>query len=269
MEFYDVLRKINVLAVDDQPNNLVTLEAVLSKDCNLITSVSGEEALSILLSRNDIDVILLDIQMPLMDGYETAKKIKWIPGYSDLPIIFITAVFREEPFVRRGYEVGGVDYFTKPFDPEILRMKVAIYGSFRQKTDLLKEREKRVHETEELLRLGKRLSSALENLPVGVMIADRDGRVIQTNGHVSRKGEMIRRSIEPVARAITEGKTLQNVLIEIDGLEGTKLVLCSTSPLLSIDEQVLGAVVVLQDITESKQIEKDLMNRISGLGAAS
>ncbi|MGH7184594.1 MAG: response regulator, partial [Nitrospiraceae bacterium] len=174
-------RPINLLLVDDHPSNLLALEAVLTnREYNLIMAHSGYEAIE-LMKTHEIALVLLDIQMPGMDGFETARQMKTIEGCRDIPIIFITAVYREDPFIKKGYEVGGIDYFSKPFDPEILRLKVRLYSSFRQKTYLLQEREKRIKETEELLKTGRKLSDALESLPVGVLIADVDGLVCQAN----------------------------------------------------------------------------------------
>src|SRR5262249_38080104 len=115
------MKKPSVLAVDDIPGNLVALEAVLEGDFDLVPAGSGAREIEILEQRSDIDVILMDIQMPVMDGYETARRIKQMPQCNDIPIIFITAVYYEDPYIKRGYEVGGVDYFTKPFDPDLLR----------------------------------------------------------------------------------------------------------------------------------------------------
>ena len=180
-DFKVTTRPINLLLVDDHPSNLLALEAVLSdREYNLIMAHSGYEAIE-LMKTHEIALVLLDIQMPGMDGFETARQMKSIEGCRDIPIIFITAVYNEDPFIKKGYEVGGIDYFSKPFDPEILRLKVRLYSSFRQKTYLLQEREKRIKETEELLKTGRKLSDALESLPVGVLIADADGRVCQAN----------------------------------------------------------------------------------------
>src|SRR5688572_4973724 len=111
------MRKATVLAVDDTPANLVALEAVLQRDFQLLIAQSGPEALALLEKQQDVDVILMDLQMPAMDGFETAQRIKAMRGCEDIPIVFITAYFSEEPFVKRGYAVGGVDYFSKPYDP--------------------------------------------------------------------------------------------------------------------------------------------------------
>jgi len=121
-------RKANVLVVDDNLANRISMEAVLGKDHNVIHAGSGPEAIAIIAARNDIDVVLLDVQMPGMDGFEAATRIKELPGAGDIPIIFVTAVYAEDPYVRRGYEVGGVDYFSKPFNPELLRLKVQLYA---------------------------------------------------------------------------------------------------------------------------------------------
>jgi response regulator RpfG family c-di-GMP phosphodiesterase len=180
------MKKPSILAVDDTPANLIALESVLDRDFELVTASSGSKALEILEQRSDIVVVLMDVQMPIMDGYETATRIKKIPACQDIPIVFITAVYHEDPHVKRGYEVGGVDYFSKPFDPELLRLKMGIYSSFRQKAAVLREREQHIRETEELLAAGRKLSALLESLPVGVLIADVDGRICQTNDEVSR-----------------------------------------------------------------------------------
>src|SRR5262249_49743286 len=132
------VRKPNLLVVDDTPSNLTTLDAVLGDENNLVFARSGAEAIATMEKRKDIAVGLMDVQMPVMDGFEAATRIKKIEGCQDVPIIFITAVYSEDEFVKRGYQVGGVDYFSKPFDPAILKLKVAIYASFRLKAELLR-----------------------------------------------------------------------------------------------------------------------------------
>src|SRR5215204_1091201 len=106
------VRKINLLLVDDHPGNLLSLEAVFSEsEYNLIMAQSGMEAIQ-LIQQHDIAVVLLDVQIPEMDGFETARRIKAIEGCRDVPIIFVTAIYKEDPFIKKGYEVGGIDYFS-------------------------------------------------------------------------------------------------------------------------------------------------------------
>src|SRR5258706_9867887 len=190
-----ILRRANILAVDDKRANLVALDALLGTDHNLHFANSGDEAISVLETSKGVDLILMDVQMPGLDGFETAARIKKMKQCQDIPIIFITAVYSDNPYVKRGYEVGGIDYFSKPFDPEILKMKVEIYASFRLKADLLREKERHIQESEELLKVGRRLSAGLERLPVGVLIADVEGRSSPTTAEVRR----ILRSGEPTA----------------------------------------------------------------------
>ena len=138
----------NVLLVDDRPENLLALEAILEPlGQTLLHAHSGEDALRQLL-RHDVAVILLDVQMPELDGFETAALIKQRERTSHVPIIFVTAISKDEEQVFRGYSVGAVDYVFKPFNPAVLRSKVAVFielhdknEQLRRQTELLKEQE--------------------------------------------------------------------------------------------------------------------------------
>lgn len=125
---------VNILMVDDRPQNLIALEAVLAcPEFNLVRASSGGEALTKLL-QDDFAVVLLDVQMPDLDGFETAKLIRQFKRSQHTPIIFITAMSGDEGFVHLGYEAGAVDYLVKPFDPFILKSKVsALAKIFRSK----------------------------------------------------------------------------------------------------------------------------------------
>lgn len=283
-------RKPNVLAVDDKRANLLALEATLAEACNVLLAHSGREAVALFEQRPEsIDLILMDVQMPDMDGFETAKRIKQLPGGQDVPIIFITAVFREDPYVKQGYEAGGIDYFTKPFDPDILKLKIAVYASYKLQDELLKQRERAVKESEELLRVGRKLALVLEALPIGVLIADGEGRICQTTEQVGRilgsvapaetdsygeilgwwdaSGRMLKRGTGALARAIRDGETSRSEVMRIRCVDGnTKSILISASPLRGLDARILGAVVLLQDLTESKRIiEEELQQRVARL----
>jgi CheY-like chemotaxis protein len=119
-----------VLVVDDQPSNLLAMTAVLATlDQELVTVSSGREALKALLDHDDFAVIIMDVQMPEMDGYETCAHIKRRPRTRDVPIIFLTAMGMDSEHSARGYAAGAVDYISKPFDPWALRAKVAVFTS--------------------------------------------------------------------------------------------------------------------------------------------
>ncbi len=130
--------KINILLVDDQPENLLALEAILARlGQNLVKAHSGEEALRCLLQQ-DFAVILLDIQMPGIDGFETARLIRERPASQHTPIIFLTQINRDDADVLKGYSLGAVDYLLKPIVPEILIAKVAVFISLFKKTEEVK-----------------------------------------------------------------------------------------------------------------------------------
>ncbi|MGY0231200.1 response regulator [Longispora urticae] len=128
-----------VLMVDDRRENLVALAAILQGlAVEPVTASSGEEALKRLLT-DDFAVILLDAQMPGMDGFETASHIKQRERTRYVPIIFLTAVDRDSHLAFRGYAAGAVDYLTKPFDPWALRAKVSVFVDLWSKNKLLME----------------------------------------------------------------------------------------------------------------------------------
>ncbi|HEV2088554.1 MAG TPA: response regulator [Cryptosporangiaceae bacterium] len=145
-------RRAKILLVDDRPENLLVLEAILQGlDQDLVTATSGEDALKCLLT-DDFAVILLDVQMPGMDGFETAEHIKRRERTRHVPIVFLTALDREPNHAFRGYATGAVDYLAKPFDPWVLRAKVAVFVDLWEKNRLLQEQtellHQRVHSTE-------------------------------------------------------------------------------------------------------------------------
>jgi CheY-like chemotaxis protein len=116
-----------ILIVDDRPENLLALEAILQGlGHELVKAHSGEEALKRLLTE-DFALILLDVQMPGMDGFETATHIKQRERTRDVPIVFLTAIDGEAHQAFRGYAAGAVDYLSKPFDPWVLRAKVGVF----------------------------------------------------------------------------------------------------------------------------------------------
>lgn len=133
------MERAKILLVDDRPENLLALEAILGAlDQTLVRANSGEEALKALLT-DDFAVILLDVQMPGLDGFETAAHIKRRERTRDIPIIFLTAISNGPHHTFRGYAAGAVDYISKPFDPWVLRAKVAVFVDLYQKNRQLRE----------------------------------------------------------------------------------------------------------------------------------
>jgi CheY-like chemotaxis protein len=140
------------LLVDDRRDNLIALEAILQGlPVQAVAVESGEAALKQLLV-DDFAVILLDAQMPSMDGFETASHIKRRERTRHVPILFLTAADRDAQLALRGYAVGAVDYLTKPFDPWVLRAKVAVFVELWTKTQQLKVQAEAVREQEVQLR---------------------------------------------------------------------------------------------------------------------
>jgi PAS domain S-box-containing protein len=162
-----------ILLVDDRPENLHTLEAVLEPlGFPLITASSGGEALRLLLA-HDFSLILLDVRMPGLDGLETAQLIKGRGRSSDVPIVFLTAARDEVQDIIRGYGIGAVDYVLKPFDPELLRSKVAVFAELETGRRALKR-------SEALLR------GAFEAAPIGKTLLDAERRIIRANPAFAR-----------------------------------------------------------------------------------
>lgn len=129
--------RASILLVDDMEDNLVALEAVLgSLNEPLVRARSGEEAMKALL-RQQFALVLLDVRMPGMDGFETAANIKRLDQTKDVPIIFLTGAEDDSGYAFRGYATGAADYLTKPFDPWVLRAKVTVFLDLHRKNQQL------------------------------------------------------------------------------------------------------------------------------------
>src|SRR5262245_8816203 len=179
------LPKVNILLVDDNASNLLALETVLAgDDRNLVTAASGEQALQYLL-HNEVAVILLDVRMPGITGLETAELIRGRKRTRDLPIIFLTAYDSgDESDLTKGYSLGAVDYIIKPFNPEALKSKVAVFVDLYKKTEQIKQQAALLHEKNiqlenanfqrlgKLVELGQRLSAEREPQPLLQLFCD-------------------------------------------------------------------------------------------------
>lgn len=121
------INKAKILLVDDKPNNLIALEKLLKGlQLNIYRAYNGNDALALTLE-NDFTLVLLDVQMPQMDGFEVAHLMRSNPQTSSIPITFVTAISTEQKYISIGHKVGAVDYLTKPIDPAILKAKVSVF----------------------------------------------------------------------------------------------------------------------------------------------
>jgi two-component system, sporulation sensor kinase E len=191
-------QKVNILMVDDHPENLLALEAVLtSPNYNLISANSGKEALKCML-QYDFAVILLDVQMPGMNGFDTAKLIKAREKTKHIPIIFITAISQDMDHVHQGYSVGAIDYIFKPFQPETLKKKIEQIVGIHQhhqeniiQTDLdrlveLNEVNKKLDRTTLNLRRTEALSKAIsDTITDSIVTFDNQGCILSVNPAVT------------------------------------------------------------------------------------
>ncbi len=260
----------NILIVDDRADNLLVLEAVLadSQEYNVVTAASGFEAIELVKVR-DFAAILLDVQMPVMDGYETARRIKALERGKNIPIIMVTAVFKEDPHILQGYAAGAIDYVGKPFNPDILKAKVGVYANLYLKSRILEARREQQNNV------------VLETLPVGVIVADKTGLITQMNkeaetiwggirfveikhycdymGWWPKSGEPVKPHEWALARAIEKGERSQGEVVAIQCFDNTrKTIWNSASPIRGRQGENLGAVEVLQDITQQCGIQMAL-----------
>ncbi|MBB6143369.1 PAS domain S-box-containing protein [Silvibacterium bohemicum] len=178
--------KVNILMVDDQPGKLLTYEAILGElGENLIQAASAREALEILL-RTDIGVVLMDVSMPELDGFELAEMIRQHPRFQKTAIIFISGVHLSESDTINGYRRGAVDYISVPVVPEVLRAKIGVFVELHRKTRLLErlnnQLEQRVEErTEELRQSEAQFRTLANSIPQLAWMADADGNAFWYN----------------------------------------------------------------------------------------
>ena len=180
----DVAIQGRVLMVDDHPPNLVALEAILAPlGQELVQATSGADALRKLLD-GDFAVILMDVQMPGMDGMQAVKLIKERPRNKHIPIIFLTAISKDPANIFRGYQEGAVDYLLKPFDPEILRAKVSVFVDLWRKGEQIK-RQAAMLRASELIALERksetRFRALTDSMPQCVWAAHKDGEIYFCN----------------------------------------------------------------------------------------
>lgn len=281
--------KQNILIVDDQKANLVALEAtLLDLEANIISATSGPEALSILLKQN-VAMVLLDVQMPGMDGFEVASLMRQRAKTRRTPIIFLTAINKDESYAFKGYESGGVDFIFKPYDPFVLLSKVRIFL----------EMDLRQQQLEDALNKLRQLKTSndilLRSVGEGIIGLSADGVVTFINpaaelilscSAIDLIGQPILRNViitaqqsevpvwsdSKIYKACSRGqayhtdvavfRTSSNHLLPVE---------YTASPTHMPNGEFDGVVIVFKDITERKKIEEKLnymaqYDTLTGLG---
>ncbi len=285
-----------ILLVDDQPANLMSLKEILrDPELDLVTARSGQEALKLILKR-DFAVVLLDVNMPDMDGFETAKLIRARDRSKHLPIIFLTAMYTDDLSAARGYSLGAVDYIFKPYVPEILRSKIAVFVDLFNKTEeirrqsiLMREMEQREYEgrlVEQrqrleaqamLMREEHRISrSILEHAPIGIARLDRGATLIEVNEEFARlfkrdRDSLVRRNLfdavpclreENIIQALTENQPFFKEGLKVNGnlspLEEKpeRYFDLAVWPIEGRDMKISGAVLLVVDVTERTRLSQ-------------
>ena len=297
---------VTILMVDDQPAKLLSYEVILRElGERLVKATSGRDALDQLL-KSDIAVVLMDVSMPEIDGFELADMMRQHPRFQKTPIIFVSAVHLTEIDRIRGYQSGAVDYISVPVVPDVLRAKVSVFAELHRKTrelqTLNRELETRVAERSEELRvlnsqLQQRvaeLESIMQMLPVGVAVAEgRDCDVITGNAALSKmlgledgenlsnskrdvpydilcNGNVLGPDEMPVQLAVKTGKATGMMEIQVRTKDNVPHhLLASASPLFDEEGDVRGAVGAFFDVTERKHLDDALRERADLLELAS
>ncbi len=187
-----------IMVVDDRTENILAIEAVLERPgLELIKATSGNEALRLLL-RFDVALILLDVQMPGMDGFEVAELMRRNRKTQHVPIIFVTAQHTDPSYAFKGYQTGAVDYINKPFDPVVLESKVNVF------LELARQREELLIQLREIRQLQTHNESLLAALGEAIVAVDAGGRITFTNPALK---ELMTLRVEPV-----EGHSVMEIL---------------------------------------------------------
>jgi PAS domain S-box-containing protein len=200
--------RFRVLLVDDNANNIYALRSLIHKHLphvEVLEAVSGREAIETALAHPDIDLIILDVQMPGMDGFQTASMLKLRKKTRDIPIIFLTAAFKTQEFQEKGYAVGAVDYLLKPIDDNLLINKIGTYFRLIEKERRLAQilEEQVEQRTRELREAKQYLENIIQAMGEALLVLTPEGTIKRVNpaacemlGYAER--ELIGRSIGDV-----------------------------------------------------------------------
>jgi hypothetical protein len=248
--------RVKILLVDDSPDNLVSLEASLQGlGEELVLARSGPDALRHLLE-SDFAAILLDVKMPIMDGFQTAEMIRARKRSRHTPIIFLTG-YRSDEHLFRGYDLGAVDFLFKPIVPEILRSKVSVFVQLSRNTELLRR------QTEVLGKAEQKFRSLLEGAPDAMIISSEDGKISLVNSQAETlfgfpRSELIGQNICMLVPEWS-GRSGSSVPAELRAVRKDAASLAaeiSVSPLQT--EEGLLLISAVRDVTERRKAHEQI-----------
>lgn len=271
------MSKPQLLLVDDHPENLVAFESLLEDfDVDLLQARSGEEALQLLL-RHEVALVILDVQMPGMDGYEVASLMQTGASTRRIPIIFVSAINRDMEHILRGYRSGAADFLTKPIEPLIFRSKVQIFLELDRKTRELEFQQMALEESlEDVRRLKEYNELLLNSIGEGIISLDADGIVSYANPAAMTLlgiddiivGNQIRDYLaepEPdqlvsalLRHCLTDRPWEGQVQLKRRN-QGFPAEITATPFHKDGDSEIAGITVVFEDITERQKRERELM----------
>ena len=260
-------KRYTILSVDDNKNNLFTLSALLSTVDNIDTleALGGKEALDMLL-REDIDLILCDVQMPDINGFELTKMIKSNKKTRHIPIIFVTAVFKSEEFIAQGFEIGAIDYITKPIDDNQLLNKITLYLKIFEEKNRVVQSEKRFYDIAQsigdgIYTLDTKSKATFINREalslLGFRKKDLIGKGIHDYIHYKdMNNKPISNQDCKIQKSMNSGKIYKNENENLIKKDGTFLPVSIVTTPLYIDNAIVGSVTVFRDKSNYQKIEK-------------
>src|SRR5262245_6181559 len=265
--------KVSILLVDDHIENLVALEALLTDlDQNLVRAESGLDALRLLLNQ-EFALIVLDVDMPIMNGFETAALIRQREKSRHTPIIFLTAINKTEQHVFKGYSLGAVDYLTKPFTPEVLLAKVSAFVELQKKTGEVKRQAVLLQQmvsqlassNDEIRKLNVELQSERDFISLVLDTADSIVVVLDAEHKIVRASRAFERILGYAQHEVT-GRNLSSFFVSAgpwrelpeaenywQAKDGTMRLIAWSKTALNSDHVILTG----NDLTERKRSEQE------------